>query len=122
VHERGINDGPNRSASRHDLVRYSAATRDFNPLHWDHDFAVEAGLPGTVVHGLLMYAWIAQEVSRTTDGRAVKDIKIRYRSALMPGQQATISTDVDDDRVKLVLSAGDVQLVTGTATVAIPTE
>ncbi|MFP3914667.1 MAG: MaoC/PaaZ C-terminal domain-containing protein, partial [Actinomycetota bacterium] len=33
-----------RSASRTDLIRYAAATRDWNPIHWDHETAVEAGL------------------------------------------------------------------------------
>ena len=32
-----------KSASRADLVRYAAATRDFNPLHWDHEAARAAG-------------------------------------------------------------------------------
>ena len=38
-----------KSASRADLVRYAAATRDYNPLHWDHDTARAAGLDGVVV-------------------------------------------------------------------------
>lgn len=122
VHERGISKGSQRSASRHDLVRYSAATRDFNPLHWDHDFAVEAGFPSTVVHGLLMYSWLMQEASRAAGGSDVNSTKIRFRSALRPAQQATISADLDDDTVKLALAVGGEQLVTGTAIVASPTE
>ncbi|MEN8041221.1 MAG: MaoC/PaaZ C-terminal domain-containing protein [Actinomycetota bacterium] len=122
VRLRGENSGALRSASRHDLVRYSAATRDFNPLHWDHEFAVEAGLPGTVVHGLLMYAWLTQQASTEAGGRKVVSAKIRFRSALSPAQQASIATTLDGDKVGLVLSAGDEQLVTGTATVAATTE
>jgi len=122
VHQRGGNDGSRRSASRHDLVRYSAVTRDFNPLHWDHDFAVQAGLPGVVVHGLLMYAWMTQEATRATGGAEVTAAKIRFKNPLRPAQQAAISADTDGGNVKLVLTVGDVQLVTGTATVAFPTE
>ncbi|MDK1019773.1 MAG: MaoC/PaaZ C-terminal domain-containing protein [Actinomycetota bacterium] len=117
VHQIGVNDGPLRSASRHDLIRYSAASRDFNPLHWDHDFAIEAGLPGTVVHGLLMYAWLTQEASRAADGRDVVAAKIRFRNALRPAQQATITSELQGDKVELVLAAEDERLVTGTATV-----
>lgn len=122
VRERGLNDGLNRSASRHDLVRYSAATRDFNPLHWDHDFAVAAGLPGTVVHGLLMYAWMMQQASAAADGAGIAAAKIRFRSALRPAQQASISAVREGEIVKLTLVAGEEQLVTGTATVASTTE
>lgn len=110
-----------RSASRHDLVRYAAATRDFNPLHWDHETAVAAGLPGTVVHGLLMYAWMVQAASRAT-GRPVSSAKVRFRAALHPAQAASVVAEVNGDSVSLVLEHDGVQLVTGTATVASDTE
>jgi acyl dehydratase len=113
--------GLHRSASRHDLVRYAAATRDFNPLHWDHVTAVEAGLPGTVVHGLLMYAWIVQEAARAT-GSDVQEAKVRFRSALHPGEPATLSAAVDGNTVKLELARDGAILVSGTATVTGTTE
>jgi len=116
--ERGSTTGSDRSASRHDLVRYAAATRDFNPLHWDHEFAVDAGLPGTVVHGLLMYAWMVQQASHAGGGRPIASAKIRFRSALHPSQQATVTTSVTGDDVsETLLCAGD-QLVTGSITLA----
>ncbi len=109
--------GRDRSASRHDLVRYAAATRDFNPLHWDHDVAVAAGLPGTVVHGLLMYAWLSQAVLGDRGG-SLLSMKVRFRSALHPGEQASITTSVDGESVKFELSRGDTQLVAGAASVS----
>lgn len=114
--QRGVNDELQRSASRHDLVRYAAATRDFNPLHWDHAFAVEAGLPGTVVHGLLMYAWLAQGVAYATDNARILEAKIRFRSALFPAQQADIEVTPQDDTVRLSLKVREDQLVSGRAT------
>ena len=116
---RGENKADRRSASRHDLVRYAAATRDFNPLHWDHEVAVAAGLPGTVVHGLLMYAWLAQAVEAAAECR-IASMKVRFRTALHPGEQATITTSVEDASVKFELNRGDTQLVTGTASVVVP--
>jgi acyl dehydratase len=118
VRDRGLSSGPRRSASRHDLVRYAAATRDFNPLHWDHEFAVDAGLPGTVVHGLLMYAWMVQEAVAASDGREIGSAKIRFRSALYPAQQATIVTTLDGDAVAVRLMHGEAQLVTGSVILA----
>lgn len=122
VRHRGANGGEARSASRHDLVRYAAATRDFNPLHWDHEVAVASGLSGTVVHGLLMYAWMMQAVADAAGGADISESKIRFRSALHPGQQATLSTVRNEDTVKVELLRGERQLVTGTATVARTTE
>ena len=116
VRERGENSGTLRSASRHDLVRYAAATRDFNPFHWDHEFAVDSGLPGVVVHGLLMYAWMVQAASRASGDRPIRESKIRFRAALHPGEQATISATPDGDRVAIALVRGEEQLVSGTVT------
>jgi hydroxyacyl-ACP dehydratase HTD2-like protein with hotdog domain len=118
VLQSGVNHGTQRSASRHDLVRYAAATRDFNPLHWDHTFAVEAGLPGTVVHGLLMYAWLVQAVAKATDDARISDTKIRFRSALLPAQQTEVEATPEDGTVRLSLTVGDEQLVSGRATLA----
>jgi acyl dehydratase len=116
VRERGTNEASQRSASRHDLIRYAAATRDFNPLHWDHTFAVDSGLSGTVVHGLLMYAWMVEQASNAAGGRDVASAKIRFRSALHPGQQAVIGTTVVGDAVSVTLSCADTQLVSGSVT------
>lgn len=120
--ERGSNAGGSRSASRHDLVRYAAASRDFNPLHWDHGVAVEAGLSGTVAHGLLMFAWMMQEASKAADDAAIVRAKVRFRSALLPGQQAEVTAVRDGDTVTMGLTRDGDQLVTGTATVKTDTE
>jgi acyl dehydratase len=117
---RSTEEGSLRSASRNDLVRYSAATRDFNPFHWDHDSAVGAGMPGVVVHGLFMFAWMVQAAA--PHGR-VLSVKVRFRNALFPSEQATITRHANaDGTVKLTLSRDGEALVTGVATVAVEGE
>jgi acyl dehydratase len=114
-----------KSASRKDLIRYSAATGDFNPLHWDHESARAAGLEGVVVHGLLMLSWLAQQASAFGTGpRPIAMIKARFRSALRPAEAARVEATVKavdtGDReasIGLLLSAGDVDIVTGSAVV-----
>jgi len=114
-----------KSASRSDLVRYAAVTGDFNPLHWDHDAAVQAGLPGTVVHGLLMMTWLAQQACSFVPGPApIEALKVRFRSALRPGASARVEATVVDAsasdrtaRLALRLVADDRDVVTGTAVV-----
>jgi acyl dehydratase len=110
-------------ASRNDLVRYAAATRDWNPIHWDHDSAVAAGLPGTIVHGLLMAAWMARVAARySASPRPLTSMSLRFRKLLRPGvaaavtgSVAAVATDGADLDLALV-SAGD-RLVTGRARV-----
>ena len=114
-----------KSASRKDLIRYAAATGDFNPLHWDHESARAAGLDGVVVHGLLMLSWLAQQASVLGTGPApLATIKARFRSALRPAETArteatvkAIATDGRNIDVGLRLSVGDTDVVTGSAVV-----
>ncbi len=84
-----------RAASRLDLVRYAAASGDFNPIHFDHESARSAGLDGIVVHGLLMSAWLTQLAQVTTASLApLVEMKIRFRSALRPADTAEAGGDV----------------------------
>ena len=111
-----------RSASRNDVIRYAAASRDFNPLHWDHATARNAGLPGTVVHGLLSVSWILQvavSASGLEEAMPVNEARFRFRNPLLPGQAASITGQAadDDGLIKLELSTEAGLLVGGTITV-----
>ncbi len=112
-----------RSASRADLVKYGAATVDFNPLHWDHEAARAAGLDGVVVHGLLLNAWLTQHAASFAEGEApVVSIKARFRNALRPNVAAATTASVDsrsgdEAKLSLQLTAGDATIVTADATI-----
>ena len=108
-----------RSASRADLVRYAGASGDWNPLHWDHQAAVAAGLPGIVVHGLLMASWLTQAAARHAPGPwPLADMRLRFRRPLRPADQAIITGSATEDAsLKLAIAAGGVTLVSATARV-----
>ena len=110
-------------ASRSDLVRYAAATGDFNPIHWDHDAAVAAGLPGIVVHGLLMAGWLGAAAARHAAGPApLASMKVRFRYPLRPGVGAAVtgrvaSVEADGADLDLALASDEDRLVTATVRV-----
>lgn len=108
-----------RSASRDGLVRYAGASGDFNPIHWDHDAAVAAGLPGTVVHGLLMASWLAQAAARHAPGpHPLASMRIRFRRPLRPGAQAGVTgTAGEGGELRLAVASGGDTLVSATARV-----
>ena len=107
-----------KSASRADLVRYAGATRDWNPIHWDHQAAVKAGLPGIIAHGLLMSAWIAQAAARAVPGpRPLESMRLRFRQPLRPGAQAEIASEVKaPNALACVIRSKGVDLVTADVT------
>lgn len=97
-----------RSVSRRGLVKYAGASRDFNPLHWDHETAVAAGLPGVVVHGLLQSAWILQATGPVSAAR------FRFRAPLLPGVSIGVVVDGDSERPQARVTDGRTDYVTAT--------
>jgi acyl dehydratase len=111
------------SASRADLVAYAAASGDLNPIHWDHGAARAAGLPGVIVHGLLMAAWVAGAAARHSEAPdPLRGMRLRFRRPLRPGVPAQVEGRVagrDDAGADLALAvtAGGDALVTASARV-----
>lgn len=96
-----------KSASRVDLVRYAAASEDFNPVHWDHRRGVESGVGGVICHGLLMAAWATQPAAASSPGpHPLATARFRFRRPLYPDQAALVTTTVKDrDERRTVLSS-----------------
>lgn len=94
--EGGALDPLPKSASRADLVRYAAASGDFNPIHWDHGRALESGVGGVICHGLLLAAWVTQPAASAAADRGdpLVRARIRFRRPLYPGQAAQVNTAV----------------------------
>jgi acyl dehydratase len=100
------------SVSRADLVRYAAATRDWNPIHWDHDTAVAAGLPGVVAHGLLQSAWALCAASRLRPGDApLRSAKVRFRNTLLPATPVSVEVEESGDALVVAVSDADAEYV-----------
>jgi hypothetical protein len=104
-----------RSASRADLIRYAAATRDWNPIHWDHQSAVAAGLDTVVVHGLLQASWLLGAASVLSDHPApIADARFRFRSPMLVGSEGVIAGDISGTEVAARLSCGGQEVVSAT--------
>jgi len=109
-HEDGSPGEGQVSASRSDLVRYAAATRDWNPIHWDHDAAVSAGLPGVVAHGLLQAAWAIAAAARLRPGDApLRSARVRFRNPLPPATPVSVSIEETDDTAVVAVSDDDAE-------------
>ncbi|MBC7298360.1 MAG: MaoC family dehydratase N-terminal domain-containing protein [Demequina sp.] len=64
--------------SRDTLVRYAAASGDFNPIHYNDAFARQAGLPGVIAHGMLTMGIGASVVEEWAGSGNIVDYQARF--------------------------------------------
>ena len=70
-----------------DLVRYAGASGDFNPIHTDPVFAKQAGLDGTIAHGMYVMAWMGRHYTSWVSPAQVKTFKVKFKGMTVPGEQ-----------------------------------
>lgn len=99
-------------ASRLDLVRYAGASRDWNPIHWDHQAAVTAGLGGVVVHGLYQSGWVTEAAVRL--GLDPSSGRFRYRRPLPAGTEAILTAQRKGEGAVMELGDADGPYLTAT--------
>ncbi len=88
----GLTKGP---ITQLDLVRYAGASGDFNPIHLVESAAHEAGLDGTIAHGMLTMAYIGQMITEFVgnDGQLV-EFSVRFRAMVKPGDTVFCSGEI----------------------------
>lgn len=101
------------AASRADLIRYASATRDWNPVHWDHVAGVVAGFPGVVVHGLLQAGWALRAASAVIGSdRPFTAARMRFRNPLLPARPARLTIETSDGSVDVTIADEDAVYLT----------
>lgn len=71
------------------LVRYAGASGDFNQIHTVDTYAREAGLDGTIAHGMLIMGILGQMISSFAGVKAVKSYGVGFKSMTKPGDVLT---------------------------------
>ena len=113
------------------LVMWAGASGDYNPIHYDKDFALSRGLPGVVVHGQLAGCFLGQMVTDWIgeQGR-LRKLTLTYRGMNFPGEtlvcKGTVTKKYIEDGQHFVVCSlwaenpkGE-KTVTGTAVVTLP--
>lgn len=72
---------------------YAEASRDFNPIHIDEDFAKKTPLGGTIAHGMLILAYVSEMMSVTfgQNWLAGGKLSVRFKTPARPGDSLTVS-------------------------------
>ncbi len=86
--------------TRTDLVRYSGASGDFNPMHTDDVAAREAGLPGVFGHGMFTAGLLATAVTDYVGIGNLRSYRVRFTRQTWPGEVLTTKVTVTGKRVE----------------------
>ncbi|MBN2169403.1 MAG: acyl dehydratase [Actinobacteria bacterium] len=83
------------------IWRYAAASGDLNPIHMDWEHGLNAGLDGSIAHGLSTLARAGKCVtdwSGNPDG--LRKLRARFNAPVKPGDRVTYRGRVIDKRVE----------------------
>jgi acyl dehydratase len=117
--------------TRTQIVQYSGASGDYNPLHSDEIFATQvAGFPGIFAHGMLTMGLTGKMVTNYVGDGRLRSFGGRFREQVWPGDTLTAQAEVvdirtDDDGAGVVelsittTNQDGVEVFTGEATATI---
>ena len=93
--------------SRTQLVMYSGASGDYNPLHTDDLYCKEAaGYPGVFAHGMLSMGLTGKMLTNYVGDGRLKKYGVRFTNQVWPGDTLTSKATVvevrDEDGDKVV--------------------
>jgi acyl dehydratase len=92
--------------TRADFVRYQGAAGDFNPIHYDEEFARTAGFPTVLAVGMLQAGVLATYVTDWLGAANVRRFAVQFREQAWPGDVLTYAATVagrrEDDGERFV--------------------
>jgi len=71
------------------FVRYSGASGDLNPMHYDDAMARSAGYPGVFSQGMHIAALLAGYAVEWLGAREIRRFAVRFRDQVYPGDVLT---------------------------------
>jgi len=115
--------------TRTELALFAGTSGDHNPIHLDDAEAKAGGLPGVIVHGMLMMAVLGRMVTAWVPPASVRQFSNRFAAMAAPGDTITCMGKIvakrEEDGAQLVdleivaLSQRGDALLKGVATVAL---
>ncbi len=98
--------------TRQMFVRYSGASGDLNPMHYDDELARSAGYPSVFAQGMFSAALLAGFATDWLGAAGVRRFGVRFREQVWPGDVLTcsgtvtaVSEEADGDLVSVELTA-----------------
>lgn len=84
--------------SRMDLIKYSGASGDYNPIHTIDEEAKKAGLPGIIAHGMWTMGNLAKLFTPYYEEGFMEEYKIRFKSMVFLNDAITLKAKLRDKK------------------------
>lgn len=94
--------------SRIDLIKYSGASGDFNPIHTIDEEAKKAGLPGIIAHGMWTMGNLSKLFTPYFEDGFVQDYSIRFKGMVFLNDVITLKAtlkEVVDNKLRFQVQA-----------------
>ncbi len=82
--------------TRTDIVKYAAASWDFNPIHHDETFARRARSGGIIAHGMMVMGYLGRVATAYLGTADFDRFKIRLLDVTRPGDTLRLEGRVTD--------------------------
>lgn len=84
-----------KQPTKKQLVMWAGAVGDYFPIHYDKDFAQSRGLPGVIVHGQLIGAFLGQLITDWIGAEGLlKKLSCSYKGMTYPDEALTFGGKV----------------------------
>ena len=88
------------------LIKYAGASGDFNPIHTIPEAARQAGLGGTIAHGMLIMGILGQMISAWAGVKNVIKFGVSFKAITRPGDvlcaKGTVKRKYEENGKKLI--------------------
>ena len=82
--------------TRTQIVQFAGASGDYSPLHTDEAYAVRAGYPSVMAHGMLVMAAAERLLAEWVGRERLMRYRVRFVSPVWPGDSLhAVATVVD---------------------------
>lgn len=77
------------------IISAAAATRDWQPIHHDHEAAIKAGLRGVILNSPSQAGWISKYITDWAGaGATIKRMAFRMKDSICPGDDMTMTGEI----------------------------
>jgi len=79
------------------IISAAAATRDWQPIHHDHEIAIKSGLRGIILNAPSQAGWISKYITDWAGPKAqIQRLAFKMKDSLCPGDEMVINGEVNN--------------------------